>query len=176
MKRLLLVATLSLSVATALSGCVRMESGTAAPKTSPAATQAMTLKQAGETYERLAAKSNAARDAWLHGPELTEATLDDHRTLARKAAKVTSDFATSIRTDSWPAKARRPLDALRKDLEVRAAAYRKAAAAPTVEQYVAAARHVPLSSPAAAEVRRALEIPEAPAFCVCDTPLGPTAG
>lgn len=176
MKRLLLVATVSLAVTTALTGCAPMGSHAAAPKATSAAAQVMSLKQAGETYERLAAKSNGAREAWLHGPKLTEANLAEHRTLAGQAAKVTSDFATTIRTHSWPAQSRRPLDALRKDLEVRAAAYRKVAAARTIEQYVAAARHVPLSSPAAAEVRRSLKLSEAPAFCVCDTPSGPTAG
>jgi hypothetical protein len=173
----------SLSLAAALTGCAQTGSPADAPKATPAAAhgsspagQVMGLKEAGETYERLAARSNRARDAWLHAPKLSKATFAKHRTLAAQAAKVSRDFATGLRTHRWPVQAQRPVDVLRKDLEDREAAYRRVASARSLGEYVAAARRVPLNSEATVEVRRSLKLPKASNFCFCDSPTGPTAG
>jgi hypothetical protein len=55
----------------------------------------MTVKKAGETYLRLSAASNAAREAWMRAPRPTLANLAEYKRLAARAAKATVAFSQS---------------------------------------------------------------------------------
>ena len=157
---------------------VRAPAPAAAPHPAPTgpATAADEADEAGRTYLRLSAASNAARMAWLRAPVLTAANLAAHKQLAAHAADVTVAFSQGLRGRSWPSQAQAAVEVLDAHLQRRAAAYRRVAAAGTVAEYEAASERVPLSSPAAAQVREALGLPESGTFCACISPAPSPAG
>jgi hypothetical protein len=102
----------------------------------------MTIKMAGETYAKLSAASNAARDRWMGAPKPTKANLTRHKKLAAGAADATVAFSEGLRKHHWPAEAQPIIGTLDEHLQQRAAAYKRVAAAGTVVEYLAAAREV----------------------------------
>jgi hypothetical protein len=121
----------------------------------------MTVKQAGETYLKLSAASNAAREAWMRAPRPTAANLAVHKLLAARAADATVAFSQGLRGHRWPRQAQPGVDALDEHLQLRAAAYRRVATTRTVSAYLAAAGEVPVTTGLTGEVRKALGLPEA---------------
>ncbi|MEU4155374.1 hypothetical protein [Actinoplanes sp. NPDC026670] len=122
----------------------------------------MSIKEAGETYTKLSAASNAAREKWMRAPAPTRANLARHKKLAASAAKATTAFAQGLRKNQWPADVQAIIGALDEHLQERAAAYRRVAAADNVTDYLAAARKVPVTSSLTVQVRTALGLPESP--------------
>ncbi|WP_212986534.1 hypothetical protein [Actinoplanes auranticolor] len=121
----------------------------------------MTIKKAGETYAKLSAASNAARDKWMGAPQPTKANLNRHKKLAAGAADATAAFSKGLRKHRWPAEAQPIIGALDEHLQERAAAYKRVAAASTVAEYLEAAREVAVTSSLTGQVRQALGLPEA---------------
>ncbi|MCU7730344.1 hypothetical protein ODJ79_42060 [Actinoplanes sp. KI2] len=152
----------SLSVS-GLAGCGSGDGhATPAAKASSAhATPVLTVKAAGETYLKLSAASNAAREAWMSAPAPTAQNLAKHKRLAARAADATVAFSQGLRAHRWPGRAQPYVTALDKALQERAAAYRRVAAAGTVSAYLAAAAQVPVTTSLTADVRKALGLPEA---------------
>jgi hypothetical protein len=120
----------------------------------------MTAKQAGETYLKLSAASNAAREAWMRAPSPTVANLAKHKMRAARAADATVVFSQELRRHRWPSQAQPAVDALDEHLQQRAAAYKRVAKAGTVADYLAAARQVPVTTTLTGDVRKALGLPE----------------
>ncbi|MCA2211570.1 hypothetical protein [Jidongwangia harbinensis] len=120
----------------------------------------MTIEHAGETYAKLSAASNAARERWMGAPVPTEANLSVHRKLAAGAGRATVAFSTGLRKHRWPAEVQPIIAALDEHLQQRAAAYQRVAAAGTVAEYLAAVGEVPVTSSLTGQVRQALGLPE----------------
>lgn len=168
MKRNLVAAAAAASLALAgLTGCAANEAHPAprqivAYTRSAPAGPVMTIKKAKETYLKLSTASNAARDAWLHLPMPSTANLAKHKKLAGRAADATTAFAKGLESRRWPSKIQPLVDALDGHLQRRAVAYRRAAKAGTVAEYLAAAVQVPVTSTLASDMRKALGLPAAP--------------
>lgn len=116
-------AALSLSVA-CLTGCTSEDrhpkpGPVAAAPRSASSPAVMTVSEAGKTYLKLSAASNAARDAWMHAPALTTANLAKHRRLAAHAADATVAFAQGLRQRRWPSQAQPYVTALDEQLRER---------------------------------------------------------
>ena len=98
------------AVVLSLAGCAAEERPATAD---PVATQAepaaagpvMTVKTAGETYLKLSAASNAAREAWMNAPAPTAGNLAKHKQLAGYAADATVAFSQGLREHRWPSRA-----------------------------------------------------------------------
>lgn len=145
-----------------LTGCAAQDvpalpAASAAPGPSIPAAEAMSVEKAGETYAKLSAASNAAREKWMSAPALTGANLARHKKLAAGAAKATATFSKGLRTNHWPADVQPIIDALEEHLQERAAAYRRA---DTVADYLVAAGKVPVTSSLTGKVREVFGLPE----------------
>jgi hypothetical protein len=154
-------AVVSLSMA-GVAGCSTADRQTTTGVVAAKATAApvMTVKEAGETYLKLSAASNAAREAWMSAAAPTAKTLAIHKQLAAHAAEATVAFSRGLRGHRWPSQAQPYVTALDKHLQERAAAYRRVAAAGTVAAYLTAAGQVPVTTSLTSDVRRALGLPE----------------
>lgn len=167
MKYRLVVAAAAATLSVAgLAGCASKDQAVpraaAAQASSAASGPVMTAEKAGETYLKLSAVSNAAREAWMRAPRPTVANLAGHKRLAARAAAATAAFSRGLRGHRWPREVQPLVDALDEHLQRRAAAYRRVAAARTVVDYLAAAGQVPVTSSLTGEVRKVLGLPEAP--------------
>jgi hypothetical protein len=157
-------AAVSLSMA-GLAGCASGD-GQAAPgraAVEPSSTPSapvLTVKQATQTYLRLSAASNAAREAWMSALAPTSDNLAKHKRLAAHAADATVAFSQGLRGHRWPSQAQPYVTALDAQLQERAAAYRRVAAAHTVADYLTAAEQVPVTTSLTGDVRKALGLPE----------------
>ncbi|WP_433727524.1 hypothetical protein ACQP2Y_12630 [Actinoplanes sp. CA-051413] len=162
--RVVIAAAISLSL-TGLTGCASENVQASPPASAASASSApagpvMTIKQAGETYAKLSAASNAARDRWMGAPQPTEANLARHKKLAAGAADATVAFSEGLRKHHWPTEVRPIIANLDEHLQQRATAYKRVAAASTVVEYLAAAGEVPVTSSLTGQVRQALGLPE----------------
>ncbi|MFC4071838.1 hypothetical protein [Actinoplanes subglobosus] len=163
MKRTFVVA--AVAVGLSLTGCAAQDApalpaASAAPGADAPAAAAMSVEKAGETYAKLSAASNAAREKWMSAPAPTSANLARHKKLAAGAAKATTAFSKGLRKNHWPTDVQPIIDALDEHLQKRAAAYRKASEADTVADYLVAAGKVPVTSSLTGQVREALGLPE----------------
>ncbi|BEL05071.1 hypothetical protein Q0Z83_032620 [Actinoplanes sichuanensis] len=152
--------TLALSL-TGLTGCASPSAETP-PAVSVSAEPTMSIKEAGETYTKLSAASNAAREKWMNAPAPTKANLARHKKLAAGAAKATTAFSKGLRKNQWPSDVQTIIDALDEHLQERAAAYQRAAKAETVTAYLTAAQEIPVTTSLTAQLRTALGLPESP--------------
>ncbi|TQS45900.1 hypothetical protein [Cryptosporangium phraense] len=91
---------------------------------------------------------------------LTDANLGAHKQLAERAADATTAFSRGLQGYRWPSQTQPYIDALHQHLQLRAAAYRRVAAADTVDEYIAAAQQVPVTTTLTAKVRESLGLPE----------------
>jgi hypothetical protein len=157
-------AAVTLSVA-GLAGCASGD-GPATPdraavKPSPTrSVPVLTVKQAAQTYLQLSAASNAAREAWMAALAPTSDNLAKHKRLAARAADATVAFSQGLRGHRWPSRAQPYITALDAQLQERAAAYRRVAAAHTVADYLTAAEQVPVTTSLTGDIRKTLGLPE----------------
>ncbi len=157
-------AAVGLSVA-GLAGCASGDGRAtpdrvAAKASSTPSAPVLTVKAARETYLKLSAASNAAREAWMSAAAPTADNLAKHKRLAAHAADATVAFSRGLRGHRWPSQAQPYVTALDEQLQERAAAYRRVAAAGTVADYLAAAGQVPVTTSLTGDVRKALGLPE----------------
>jgi len=96
----------------------------------------------------------------MSAPAPTAGNLAQHKRLAKQAADATVAFSRGLRAHRWPQQAQPLVTALDKQLQVRAAAYRRVASAGTVSAYLIAAGQVPVTTRLTGYVREALGLPE----------------